>query len=209
MSKKHQSSQAEKPAGQSEMAADAESTGMAEALAPVEHPPLSPQEIEDLKEQAARADENWDRFVRLNADFENFKKRAARERLEAIKFANEGLVLKLLPVADNFEMALAAARNAGEGNTKSLETGVAMIQQQLRNVLAEAGLEEVDATGQDFDPTLHEAVSQQESTDVPEGHVLQQLRKGYRFQGKLLRPATVVVAKKPATNTDDVSVDAE
>ena len=209
MSKKHQSSQAEKPAGQSEMAADAESTGMAEALAPVEHPPLSPQEIEDLKEQAARADENWDRFVRLNADFENFKKRAARERLEAIKFANEGLVLKLLPVADNFEMALAAARNAGEGSAKSLETGVAMIQQQLRNVLAEAGLEEVDATGQDFDPTLHEAVSQQESTDVPEGHVLQQLRKGYRFQGKLLRPATVVVAKKPATNTDDVSVDAE
>jgi molecular chaperone GrpE len=73
-----------------------------------------------------------------------------------------------------------------------------MIQQQLKSALAETGLEEVDAAGQPFDPALHEAVSQQESGDVPEGHVLQQLRKGYKLRDRLLRAATVIVAKKPA-----------
>jgi molecular chaperone GrpE len=73
-----------------------------------------------------------------------------------------------------------------------------MIQQQLRNALTETGLEEIDAAGKPFDPNFHEAVSQQESADVAEDHVLQQLRKGYKFKERLLRPATVVVAKKPA-----------
>jgi molecular chaperone GrpE len=75
---------------------------------------------------------------------------------------------------------------------------VTMIHQQLRKVLQEAGLEEVDATGKPFDPNLHEAVSQQETADVPEGQVLQQLRMGYKLRDRLVRPATVVVAKKPA-----------
>jgi molecular chaperone GrpE len=177
------------------------SPGATEALTPVEHMPLTPEEIVELQERGAKADENWDRLLRLTADFDNFKKRAARERLDAIKFANEGLIMKLIPVSDNFEMALAAAKNSTDASTQSLQAGVAMIHQQLRAVLAEAGLEEVDATGKTFDPALHEAVSQQESADVPEGHVLQQLRKGYRLQGKLLRPATVVVAKKPAAQS--------
>ena len=72
-----------------------------------------------------------------------------------------------------------------------------MIQQQLKSILAETGLEEMDASGQPFDPTLHEAVSQLETADVPEGHVVQQIRKGYKLRDRLLRPATVVVAKKP------------
>jgi molecular chaperone GrpE len=75
---------------------------------------------------------------------------------------------------------------------------VVMIQQQLKSALAETGLEEIDATGKPFDPTLHEAVSQQESADVPEGNVLQQIRKGYKLKERLLRPATVIVAKHPA-----------
>ena len=73
-----------------------------------------------------------------------------------------------------------------------------MIQQQLKNVLAETGLEEIDAAGKPFDPAMHEAVSQQESADVPEGHVLLQIRKGYKLRDRLLRPAAVIVAKKPA-----------
>jgi molecular chaperone GrpE len=160
--------------------------------------PLTPEQIEDLKTRAERADENWQRLLRATADLENYKKRAQREREDAVKFANESLMKKLIPVLDNFEMALAAAQKTDTANAQSLQTGVAMILQQLRSALMESGLEEVDAAGKTFDPNLHEAVSQQESADVPEGQVLQQLRKGYKLRDRLIRPATVVVAKKPA-----------
>jgi molecular chaperone GrpE len=101
-------------------------------------------------------------------------------------------------VLDNFDMALAAAGAQPAEASQSLQTGVAMIHQQLRNLLQETGVEEVDAAGKKFDPNWHEAVSQQDSTDVPEGQVLQQLRKGYKLRDRLIRPATVVVARKPA-----------
>jgi molecular chaperone GrpE len=183
-----------------EMAADDvaanEQTAGAEA---VESHVLTPEEIEALKAKAAKADENWDRYVRLTADFDNFKKRAAREKQEAIKFANESLLEKLVPVIDNFDMALMAANNAQGGSTDSLKTGVNMIFSQLKSVMTEAGLEEIDAAGKKFDPNWHEAVSQQESKEVKEGDVLQQLRKGYKLRDRLIRPATVVVAKKPGT----------
>jgi molecular chaperone GrpE len=159
--------------------------------------PLTAAQIEELKSRAAKADENWDRLLRATADFDNFKKRAARERDEATRYANESLVKKLVPILDNFEMALAAAQNPASA-PQSLQEGVAMIHQQLRNMLLETGLEEVDATGKAFDPSWHEAVSQQESAEVAEGQVLQQLRKGYKLRDRLIRPATVVVAKKPA-----------
>src|ERR1017187_1209499 len=177
-------------------------TPPAEATAnPVEVVPLSPEQIEDLKTRAARADENWDRLLRTTADFDNFKKRAARERTEAAQYASFSLLQKLLPVLDNFEMALTAARNAQGDKLASLQSGVLMIQQQLKSALTETGLEEIDATGQPFDPALHEAISQQESAEVPEDHVAQQLRKGYKFKDRLLRATTVIVAKKPADNS--------
>jgi molecular chaperone GrpE len=152
--------------------------------------------IQELISRAAKADENWDRVVRLTADFDNYKKRAARERQEAISFANENLLSRLVPVLDAFEMALAAASN--DAAAKSLQAGVLMISNQLKSVLAEAGLEEIEAGGKPFDPNLHEAVTQQESTEVPEGQVIRQIRKGYKFRNRLLRPAGVVVAKMPA-----------
>ena len=158
---------------------------------------LTPAQIDDLKAQAAKAAEHWDRLLRNTADFENYKKRAARERQDAVKFANEGLMQKLIPVLDNFESALAAAQAAGGESAQSLITGVGMIQQQLKSVLAEAGLEEIEAQGKPFDPNIHEAVSQAESAEHPEGHVMQQLRKGYKLRERLLRPATVIVAKAP------------
>ena len=157
----------------------------------------SPEEFATLKSQAAKAKEHWDSLLRTTADFDNFKKRAARERQEAIKYANESLLQKLIPILDNFDMALNAAANAKEGAAQSLQTGVNMILTQFRNALTEAGLEEIDAAGKTFDPNFHEAVSQQETADVPEGQVVQQLRKGYKLRDRLLRPATVIVAKKP------------
>jgi molecular chaperone GrpE len=159
---------------------------------------LTPEQLETLKTRAAKADENWERVLRITADFDNYKKRAARERDEATKFANESLMKKLIPVLDNFDMALAAANQAQGANAQSLQTGVAMISQQLRSALVESGLEEVDAAGKTFDPNWHEAVSQQETTETAEGNVLQQLRKGYKLRDRLIRPATVIVAKKPA-----------
>ncbi len=171
--------------------------GLAEAAAPVAAG-LTPEQIEELKTRAARADENWDRLLRTTADLENFKKRATRERIETAQFAAAALIERLLPVLDHFEMAQAAAQNAGDDKLSSLQAGVAMIQQQLKTVLTEAGVEEIDAAGKPFDPTLHEAVSQRETSEIPEGQVFQQLRKGYKLRDRLLRPATVIVAKKPA-----------
>ena len=179
----------EKPAGPKQPEAQ-----VAELIVPV---PMTPAQIEQLKQQAAKADEFRDRFLREAADFENYKKRAARERQEAVTFANEVLLRKLMPVLDSFEMGLAAIVADGAA-APSLQAGVLMVYNQLKSTLAEAGLEEIDARGKVFDPNLHEAVSQQESAHVPEGNVVQQIRKGYKFRNRLVRPAGVVVAKKPA-----------
>jgi molecular chaperone GrpE len=169
---------------------------------------LSAEQIEGLKERAAKADETWDRkraakadetwdrFLRQAADFENYKKRAARERQEAVTFANESLLQKLIPTLDAFEMALAAAKP--DPATQSLRAGIVMVSNQLKSTLAEAGLEEIDAAGKMFDPAIHQAVSQQETAEVPEGCVVQQIRKGYKFHNRLIRPAGVIVAQKPA-----------
>jgi molecular chaperone GrpE len=156
----------------------------------------TPEQVEEWRDKAAKAQEHWDRLLRVSADFDNYKKRAARERQEGIRYANESLLEKLAPLLDNLDMALAATNNPQGSTIDALKAGVSMIQSQLRNVLAEAGLEEIDATGQPFDPNWHEAVAQQPSTEVPDGHVLQQIRKGFKLKDRLIRPATVVVAKK-------------
>ena len=181
----------DQPAGEAPPAAK-------EALMPAEPPAVTAERLKELQEQAARARENWDRLLRTTADFDNFKKRAAREKQEAIKYANEAMMQKLVPVLDSLDMALAAAQTTGPDAGQSLQAGVAMVLQQLRGVLAEAGLEEVNALGQPFDPRFHEALSQQETPEVPEGQVVQQVRKGYKLRDRLLRPASVVVAKQPA-----------
>jgi molecular chaperone GrpE len=157
---------------------------------------LTAEQIEDLTARAAKAEEHWDRYVRAVAELDNYRKRVARERTELIQQANERLIRELLPVLDNFEAALTTAGNAAQ--FEAFKAGVAMILNQLRQVLAAAGVQEIDATGQPFDPAQHEAVAHQETRAVPEGHVLQQTRKGYRLNGRLLRPASVVVAKAPA-----------
>lgn len=157
--------------------------------------PAHPENSE-LAAATAQAAQNFDRLVRLTADFENFKKRAGREREEVRRTTTESLIGRFIPVLDNFEMAMIAADQPNI-SVETLKTGVTMILQQLRGAFSEAGLEEVNAQGLMFDPALHEAVSQQPRTDVAEGTVVQQLRKGYRLRDRLLRPASVVVARKP------------
>ncbi len=163
----------------------------------VDDAPLTSEQIETLKEKAAKVDEYWERLLREAADFENYKKRAQRERQDAVTYANEALLQNLIPVLDNFEMALAASSKEPDG-PHSLKTGIVMICNQLKSALLQAGLEEIDASGKVFDPNFHEALSQEETDEVAEGTVVKQVRKGYKFRNRLIRPAGVVVARKPA-----------
>src|SRR6266705_3524990 len=113
-----------------------------EPVATIDVSTVNPEQLAELKERAAKADEHWDRLLRTTADFENFKKRATREKQEAIKFANESLLQKLVPALDNFDMALAAAQTGQPDSAQSLVTGINMVYQQLKSTLVEAGLEE-------------------------------------------------------------------
>ncbi|MEO6184633.1 MAG: nucleotide exchange factor GrpE [Verrucomicrobiota bacterium] len=158
---------------------------------------LTKEQLAELLQRAEKSDEYWDRLLRQTADLENYKKRATREKLDATKYATESLLQKLIPVMDNFEAALASASGPG-ASAESLQTGVNMIYTQLKSALADSGLEELDATNKPFDPNFHEAVSQRETADFPDGQIIQQLRKGYKLRDRLIRPATVIVAKKPA-----------
>jgi molecular chaperone GrpE len=137
-----------------------------------------------------------DRFrdlaLRSQADFDNFKKRAAREKDEAIKYANSSLLERLIAIVDNFELGLAAAK--GEGERSPIYSGMSMVLKQLTDFLADNGLQPIEAEGQKFDPNLHEAVAHEPSDDVPEGGVVRQMRRGYKLKDRLLRPSIVVVS---------------
>ncbi|HON08697.1 MAG TPA: nucleotide exchange factor GrpE [Verrucomicrobiota bacterium] len=165
-------------------------------------PEIKKEDLDHLIQKASKVDEYYDKMLRISADFDNYRKRMARERHNTIQFANESLVDKLLPVLDNLEAALNAT-NANNITVDSLKTGVTMVLNQLKNILSEAGLEEINAINQPFDPMVHEAISEQETTDVQPGYVVSQIRKGYKFHSKLLRPATVVVAKAPTKHNQN------
>ncbi len=121
--------------------------------------PLTPAQLKELQDKAAKADELRDQLLRTIADMDNLRKRSAREKQDAIRFANESLLEKLVPVLDNFEMAMLATATAEGGSVDSLKMGVNMILSQLKNVVADSGLEAIEAQGAAFDPNLHEAVS--------------------------------------------------
>ena len=160
------------------------------AQEPDEETPAGPGTMDEARAEIGDLSE---RLLRLQADFENFRKRAQREKDEARQFANQSLIEKQLPILDNFEMALAAAKDADP----ALRDGVQMIYDQLLGILRDSGVETIDATGEDFDPNLHEAISQQETTEAEPGTVVEQVQRGYRLHERLVRPARVVVAKAP------------
>ncbi|MEC8927779.1 MAG: nucleotide exchange factor GrpE [Verrucomicrobiota bacterium] len=166
---------------------------LAEKAAAEEAVDDEPSGPKNLKEAEGKIAELENRLLRVTADLDNYRKRAQREKEEARQFASQGLLEKLLPVLDNFEMAKDAAKDADP----AVRDGVEMILGQLKGVLTESGVKEVDALGQQFDPALHEAVSQEETAEATEGTVVKQLRKGYRLHERLVRPASVIVAKAP------------
>lgn len=154
-----------------------------------------------LQEKEQEAKENFDRYLRLSAEMENFKKRAEKEKAETYKFANENLVKDLLPVLDNLERAMEHGRDAE--NSKALLEGIEMTQKGFWAVLEKYGITLVDAMGAEFDPNHHEAIMVQEDAQSPPGVVITQIQKGYRLHNRLVRPAMVIVSKKPEINPDE------
>jgi molecular chaperone GrpE len=161
----------------------------------------SPTVVSDTDSDDAMAglQADLDRFrdlaLRSQADFENYKKRAAREKEDAIKYANSSLLQRLVSILDNFELGLAAAKT--ESERSPIYSGMVLVQKQLNDLLEENGLQTIEAEGKKFDPNLHEAIAH-EPSETPEGTVIRQARRGYRFKDRLLRPARVVVSSGPA-----------
>ncbi|HEX8898376.1 MAG TPA: nucleotide exchange factor GrpE [Chthoniobacterales bacterium] len=155
-------------------------------------PAETPSPEDDSDGLQADLDRFRDLALRSQADFENYKKRAAREKDEAIKYANSSLLEKLIAIVDNFELGLEAAR--AEGEKSPIFSGMSMVLKQLMDFLADSGLQPIDATGQKFDPNLHEAIAHEPSDEFPEGVVIRQTRRGYKMKDRLLRPSSVVVS---------------
>jgi molecular chaperone GrpE len=146
-----------------------------------------------LAELRAELSKYKDAALRATADLDNYRKRVSRERDESVKYANTAFLERIIPILDNFELGLQAARNA-PGAAPILD-GLAMVYKQLQDFLVNSGVETIDATGQAFDPNLHEALAQEENHEVPDGKVIRQVRRGYRLRDRLLRPANVIVSK--------------
>lgn len=144
--------------------------------------------------EGAMARELQDQILRLRAEFDNTKKRLERDKLDAIRFANERLLLEVLEVADNFDRALASL--AGETDSDKIRKGLELTHGQLHRILDKQGVEPVQSVGQAFDPRYHEAVGVGESEDAEDGAILEEYQKGYLLNGRLLRPSRVKVARK-------------
>jgi len=163
------------------------------------------EEEEQAEPTAEEQIAEWrERAMRSAADLENFRKRMEREKREARCYANQLLLEELLPVFDNFQMGLQAAAADSES---MIYRGMEMVKKQLDEFLSSQGVEEIRAEGEIFDPSVHEAVSQEECSDSEEGKVLRVIRRGYRMSDRLLRPANVVVARAP--EPDEVPAPAE
>lgn len=169
----------------------------AAAPATPEASPTKPGPDEQLAAAKAEAASNYDRYMRAMADLDNFRKRTAREKDELRQYAAGRVLEDLLPVLDNLGLGIAAAKQPG-AEVKALVGGVEMVLGQLKTALGNHGLTEINPLGQPFDAHQHEALSQQPSADVAEGSVANVVRIGYALNGRLLRPAAVVVSSGPA-----------
>ncbi len=165
------------------------------------------EEVEKLKhaleEEKARSKQCLDQLKYLQADFENSMKRLRREADEAARIANEQIIVKIMDVAENLERAIEVGQKITENS--ELTAGVKMISKQLGEILRQEGLEAIPAEGQQFDPTLHEAVAQTETTEKPDGAIIKELRRGYKLKGKVLRASKVEVTRAPKNEPDQSS----
>ena len=159
---------------------------------------LAPDALAGAKQEAAA---NYDRYLRAVADLENFRRRTVREKDELRQFAISRVLEDLLPVMDNLALGLNAARQSG-ADMKTLVGGVELVLAQLKTVLANHGLKEISPLGQPFDANQHESLSAQPDPKVPEGNVVQVVRTGYSLNGRLLRPAAVILSSGTAKKSD-------
>jgi molecular chaperone GrpE len=162
----------------------------------LEHDPVSEGEAEAvasrLREELA---DTQDRLLRLQAEFENFRKRALRERQEAAQYGSQNLFKDLVSVVDNLERAIAHARESGGGDLASFLQGVELVRRELLGIFEKNHVTEIEALGKPFDPSLHEAMAQVESGAVPPNTVIDVLQKGFQLRDRLVRPSRVIVAK--------------
>lgn len=158
-------------------------------------PETETAEVAPVEDKAAALEaelkEKSDRILRLQADFENFRRRTAKEKEELAAVITQNILGDLLPLLDNFERAMAVEQTDGE----AFQKGVEMIFTQLREVLDKHGLQSIEAEGQTFDPNFHQAVMRVEDSDAPDGTITQVLQKGYQAKGRVIRPAMVQVAR--------------
>lgn len=154
-----------------------------------------------LKATEEEAKETYDRFLRVSAEFDNYKKRSAREMEDFRKFANQSLLKEMLSVVDNLELAINSA-NVNPKSYSSLKEGLDLTHREIMRVFDKFNVRPIESKGKSFDPTYHEAVMQEETDDYPENTVINEMQKGYLIHDRLLRPAMVVVAK-PKTKPPD------
>lgn len=154
--------------------------------------------VDALETLQAELNESKDKYVRLYAEFENYRKKVAKDKEELARYANESLVFEILPFIDNLEMCLKHSTEAPAQSTQALVQGVENTVRELRRTLEKFGLTGIDATGKPFDPAFHHAMSQMERADVEVNTVVEEFRKGYLFRDKVLRPSLVAVSKQPS-----------
>ena len=175
---------------------DAVTTGTATGVEEAQSEPIAPVETsntsEELERVKAERDALVDRLARLQAEFDNARKREARERNDFRDYAVAGAVEQFLPVLDNFQLALKST-----GSAEQLRTGVELIVKQMEEALRSLNVQPVEAVGATFDPRVHEALDTVERTDLPDHQVLEEVRRGYRIKERLLRPALVRVVNNP------------
>ena len=158
-------------------------------------PPGAPEE--EVDRLRAQVTDTSDRLLRMQADFENFRKRATKERLEAGQFGPQNLVKDLLSVVDNLERAIGHARQSEGGDLDSLLQGVELVYRELLGVLADHHVSEIEALHKSFNPALHEAMAQVPEATIEPNTVIDVMQKGYQLRNRLVRPARVVVARAP------------
>jgi molecular chaperone GrpE len=182
--------------------ADAVASGPAGGGPPAQATTESPEGLrEALAAKTQEAERLQDRLLRLQAEFENYKKRMAREKSEFLKFAHEGLIVEFLPVLDNLERAVSAAR--GEAGPTPLVEGLEMIGRLFRSVLEKAGVKPMETKGQAFDPAFHQAVAQVETSSGESNLVVEEIQKGYLIEGRVLRPAMVKISRAASPDRGD------
>jgi molecular chaperone GrpE len=174
---------------------------------PVEKVQKEEEPVVEGPDREAEFAEMKDKYLRLYADFENYKKRMHKDKEELVKYCNESILYETLPVIDNLEMALS---HAGDDTSEGLVKGVQITLREFQRVMEKFGLVAIEANGRPFDPSVHHAMSQVVRSDVSDKTVVEEYRKGYMFGDKVLRPSLVAVSKRPEEERDiDINTESE